>query len=508
MPDLGLSPVHELDSLDPNQQAVIGNRLAFPDPNSYRRRLWLSQEILVGIVRLIDFGLVLVSGAVAFALYLGIALHSPVEWQRYLLTSVIAGTLFVTGFQHIGGYTLKQLSMLRWQLTRAASMWAIIVSGLLLAAFVGKVSETYSRGWTLIWVTTAVALILIERVIFRLAIGRWARRGYLARNFVIIGAGGESARLIAKLQKSQDESIYILGVFDDRKSRVPHSVCGCNVFGDTDDLLDFARQVPVDEVIIALPLRAEQRLKELVDKLKQLPADLRLSADPMGEQFPIRGISYAGGVPLLGIVDRPIKHWNAIAKWIEDKVLAAFLLLLLAPAMALIALLIKLDSRGPVLFAQERFGFNNNVIRVLKFRTMHTDRGDISGAQRTVQNDSRVTRVGRVLRALSLDELPQLFNVLRGDMSLIGPRPHAIAMKAGDHLYGDAIKEYVQRHRVKPGITGWAQVNGCRGEIDTVDKARARVEHDLFYIEHWSLWLDLRTLALTLRALVSRHNAY
>ena len=176
--------------------------------------------------------------------------------------------------------------------------------------------------------------------------------------------------------------------------------------------------------------------------------------------------------------------------------------------MTLIALLIKLDSRGPVLFAQERFGFNNNVIRVLKFRTMYTDRGDISGAQRTVHNDSRVTRIGRVLRATSLDELPQLFNVLSGDMSLIGPRPHAISMKAGDHLYGDAIEEYVQRHRVKPGITGWAQVNGCRGEIDTVEKARARVEHDLFYIEHWSLWLDLKTLALTVPMLLSRQNAY
>jgi Undecaprenyl-phosphate glucose phosphotransferase len=460
------------------------------------------------MVRLIDFGLVLGAGAVAFALYLGIALHSPAEWERYLLTSIVAATLFVTGFQHIGGYTLKQLSMLRWQLTRAGSIWAVIVSILLLAAFAGKVSETYSRGWTLSWVVIALALILFERVIFRLAIERWARRGHLARNLVIIGAGGEGTRLIAKLQKSEDKSIDIIGVFDDRKSRVPHSVYGCSVLGDTDDLLDFARQIPVDEVIIAMPLGAEQRLKQVVDKVKRLPADIRLSAEPMTEQLPIRGISYVGGVPLLGIVDRPIKHWNAVAKWVEDKVLAAFLLLLLAPAMTLIALLIKLDSRGPVLFAQERFGFNNNVIRVLKFRTMYTDRGDISGAQRTVHNDSRVTRIGRVLRATSLDELPQLFNVLSGDMSLIGPRPHAISMKAGDHLYGDAIEEYVQRHRVKPGITGWAQVNGCRGEIDTVEKARARVEHDLFYIEHWSLWLDLKTLALTVPMLLSRQNAY
>jgi Undecaprenyl-phosphate glucose phosphotransferase len=358
------------------------------------------------------------------------------------------------------------------------------------------------------WVVSALALILIARVVFRLAIGRLARQGYLARNLIIIGAGEEGTRLIAKLQKLQDRSIDIIGVFDDRRSRVPHSVFGCKVLGVIDDLLDFARQVPVDEVIIALPLCAEQRIRELVDKLKRLPTDVRLSADSMAEQFPIRGINFVGDVPLLGIFDRPIKHWDAVAKWIEDMVLAALLLLLLAPAMALIALMIKLDSRGPVLFAQERFGFNNNVIRVFKFRTMYIDRGDISGAKRTVQNDSRVTRVGRVLRAFSFDELPQLFNVLRGDMSLIGPRPHATAMKAGDRLYGDAIEEYAQRHRVKPGITGWAQVNGCRGEIDTVEKARARVEHDLFYIENWSLWLDLKTLALTLPVMLSRQNAY
>jgi polysaccharide biosynthesis protein PslA len=165
----------------------------------------------------------------------------------------------------------------------------------------------------------------------------------------------------------------------------------------------------------------------------------------------------------------------------------------------LVALLIKLESRGPVFFVQRRFGFNNEVIRVLKFRTMYVDRGDQSGEQRTVRDDRRVTRVGRILRALSIDELPQLINVLRGEMSIVGPRPHAIAMKAGNGvLYGDAVAEYCHRHRVKPGITGWAQVNGLRGEVDTLSKARARVEHDLYYIEHWSPWLDLKILVKTI----------
>jgi Undecaprenyl-phosphate glucose phosphotransferase len=370
------------------------------------------------------------------------------------------------------------------------------------------VSDTYSRDWLLSWAVSAAILILIQRGVLRSILVAWIRAGYLVRNIAIVGAGEEGERLVAKLRASGDSSIAICGVFDDRESRVPRVVCGHRVLGNTNDLLRTAQRVPVEEIIIALPLGAERRVKELVDILKRLPSDLRVSAETFAGQVPIRSMSYAGGVPLLAIVDRPIKHWSAVAKWVEDKVVSALLLLLFAPLMMIIALLIKLDSRGPVFFIQDRFGFNNSVIRVFKFRTMDAERCDASGAQRTIYNDPRVTRVGRVLRALSLDELPQLFNVLIGDMSLIGPRPHPINMRAGGTLYGDAVEEYVQRHRVKPGITGWAQVNGCRGEIETMDQARARVEYDLYYIEHWSIWLDLKTLALTVKALLTCRHAY
>jgi Undecaprenyl-phosphate glucose phosphotransferase len=325
---------------------------------------------------------------------------------------------------------------------------------------------------------------------------------------VIVGAGDEGRRLITKLQELRDKSIAILGVFDDRKSRLPRSVLGLNVLGTTDDLVRIARRVPVEEVIVALPLGAEERLKALFWKLKGIATDLRLSIEPVAETFQVRGMSYLGTVPVLEIADRPLKHWRALVKWVEDKVFAALLVTALAPLMGFTALLIKLDSRGPVFFVQERFGFNNRVIKVLKFRTMYADRGDQSGAQRTVPNDPRVTRVGRVIRALSIDELPQLINVLRGDMSLVGPRPHAIAMRAGDHLYCDAVKEYFHRHRVKPGITGWAQVNGLRGEVNTVEKARARVAYDLHYIEHWSICFDLKILLKTVGILGARDNAY
>jgi lipopolysaccharide/colanic/teichoic acid biosynthesis glycosyltransferase len=167
-----------------------------------------------------------------------------------------------------------------------------------------------------------------------------------------------------------------------------------------------------------------------------------------------------------------------------------------------------LGGKGPILFVQDRFGFNNRPVRVLKFRTMHVENSDPSGAARTVRDDPRVTRVGRILRRLSLDELPQLVNVLRGDMSLVGPRAHPLAMKAGNRFYHDAVADYVRRHRVKPGLTGWAQVNGLRGEIDSLEKAQQRVVYDLDYIESWSLWLDLKILLMSFRILVSQENAY
>jgi Undecaprenyl-phosphate glucose phosphotransferase len=474
----------------------------------FRRYAWQSPEIVAVMVGAIDFFVVPAAAAAVFPLYFKVVNPSATPAERYIFPAMLAATLFVGGFERLGGYQLKQLSKLHWQLTRVTATWVATVSILLSMAFLGKLSEIYSRGWALGWIIAVPALLLTGRGVLHCAISSWIQCGYLAHRVVVVGAGKEGQRLIAKLQEANGHGIAVRGVFDDRRSRVPESIGDLKVFGTTEDLLHFVRRVPIDEVIVALPLDAEQRLKELCDKLKVLAIDVRLSIEPLAETLQVRKIGYVGDVPVLDVADRPLKHWRAIAKWIEDKVLATLTLILVGPLMAVIALCIKLDSRGPVIFVQQRFGFDNRVIRVFKFRTMYADQGDPSGAQRTVQKDPRITGVGRVLRSLSLDELPQLMNVLRGDMSLVGPRPHAITMKAGDHLYCDAVERYLHRHRVKPGITGWAQVNGLRGEVDTIEKARARVAHDLNYIEHWSPWLDLTILLRTVGILVSRENAY
>jgi Undecaprenyl-phosphate glucose phosphotransferase len=498
--------------------APVGPALAYPSQDfvkqeaywrdGARGRTRFSSEILAATVAAIDVFLVALAATAAFILYFDFIGRSAGELRPYILATIFAATLFVVGFERLGGYQLKKLLRADWQATRILAMWGITWLTLLLTAFLGKASESYSRGWMLAWFTCAPALLLTARAILRLAVNRWAQAGHIVRNIVIVGAGDEGQRLIAKLRQSQDQTIAIRGIFDDHQPRPGGSALGLDVLGTTDDLVRLARHVWIDEVLVALPLEAEEQLKQLFWKLKGIATDLRLSIEPIAERFEVRGMSYVGNVPVLEIADRPLKHWRALAKWIEDKLLSALFLIFLSPLMVIAASLIKIDSPGPVFFVQERFGFNNNVIRVLKFRTMYVDHSDPSGARRTVKNDPRVTRVGRVLRALSIDELPQLFNVARGDMSLVGPRPHAIAMKAGGRLYCDAVKEYLHRHRVKPGITGWAQINGLRGEIDTLDKAQARVIHDLYYIEHWSIWLDLKILAKTVGVLSSREDAF
>jgi Undecaprenyl-phosphate glucose phosphotransferase len=493
--------------------SILGDTIDFipqtaPRSRLFRRPNWLSPEIWAFVVGGIDFCLVPAAAAPAFAVYSGIIGQTVAEPGRHVLTSLFAATVFVGLLGQFGGYQLKVLPRLHWQLRHVLMTWGLTVAVLLVVAFFSKTSDIYSRGWMLSWIITVPVLLLVGRGILHAIVAAGAVGSSLARNVAIFGAGDEGQRLIAKLRAAQDKTVTIQGVFDDRKARVPSAVSGFVLRGTMDDLLEFARLAPVDEIVIALPLEADCRIRSLCDEMKALAVDVRLSLEPLTETFRVRRMGYVADVPVLHVVNRPLKNWSGLAKILEDKLLGILLLIMLSPLMGLIAILIKMGSRGPIFFVQKRFGFNNEVIRVFKFRTMHPGRADPSGAQRTIRDDPRVTRLGRILRRLSLDELPQLINVVRGDMSLVGPRPHAIAMKTGDRLYCEAVEQYMHRHRVKPGLTGWAQINGLRGEVDTLEKARARVAHDLYYIEHWSPSLDLKILLKTARTLVFCDQAY
>lgn len=477
-------------------------------PRRPRLKRTVSREIVSGTLQICDLCVVLLSGLIAFGVYLFGVLGNADDFDRYTLTTAIAAGAFLFVMRRGESYQFARLRQLGWQIRRVIVVWCVTLSAFTTWAFVTKVADVYSRGWSISFAAFTLTGLVLSRVIVRLQFRKWRAQGRLTRSVAIVGAGNVGEELITKLKVTGKDEVDVIGVFDDRSTRIPTSVAGYPVLGTTDRLIEIGQDTSIDEIIIALPLRAAARIGEISAKLRLLPTDLRLSIDAIADAFPMRGIGSIASIPVIEIVDRPLKHWSGVAKKVEDRVLSAICLTVTAPIMGLIALAIRLDSKGPIFFRQERFGFNNRPISVLKFRTMYADRGDPSGARRTVRNDPRVTRVGRVLRGLSLDELPQLFNVFRGEMSLVGPRAHAIAMKAGDRLYHEAVGDYLHRHRVLPGITGWAQINGLRGEIDSLESAKRRVSFDLYYIDNWSLWFDVRILIRTLWVLLQRDNAY
>jgi Undecaprenyl-phosphate glucose phosphotransferase len=282
---------------------------------------------------------------------------------------------------------------------------------------------------------------------------------------------------------------------------VPATLGAVPWLGGSGDLLDFLDAHPVDTVVIALPLVADRRIAQLVAELRQRPVDVRILPDFLGLEIGTRRIADPwGDIPgmlLVPVANRPIAGWNAVLKTLEDKLVAVLALLLFGPLMLLIALAVKLDSPGPALYRQPRLGYNQREFGILKFRTMRQETCTARAGPLTVRNDPRLTRLGALLRRTSLDELPQLINVLRGEMSIVGPRPHASNARASDVLYDQAVAAYAARHRVKPGLTGWAQVNGWRGPTETLEQIRQRVEHDMHYIDHWSLGFDLWIMFLT-----------
>ena len=305
------------------------------------------------------------------------------------------------------------------------------------------------------WLLLATAV----SIVFRSAYGRlcrsWHRNGQLARRAALIGGGLAAEEVITGLRSHLENDIAIVGIFDDRDdARSPRSVAGCTKLGTVQTLIDFARRVRLDVLLVTLPVSAETRVAELLRKLWVLPVDIRLSAHAQQLRYRPRAYSNIGSVPFLDLFDKPIAGWSAVLKAIEDRILAALAVVLLAPLLAAIWLAVRLDSKGPAIFRQKRYGFNNELIEIYKFRSMYVDRGDPDARRLTTRDDARVTRVGRFIRRTSLDELPQLFNVLRGELSMVGPRPQAPMAGVNNTVYADIVEEYFARTKVKPGITG------------------------------------------------------
>lgn len=466
----------------------------------------ISLVVVAGILRAADLFLVLAGGfLLRWAYPSGM---ESVDWNEYALAILLA--MFATGtiFQWNGIYRLPGLSAGHLKLGKVAASWGVVVLGLIVIGFFGKISRDFSRLWIGGWFAVVLLGMVVVRGVLWLRARRWVAQGRLARNVAIVGGGDLGARLIAAMRRPDEEFINIIGVFDDRRSRVASLVAGAPKIGTVDDLVTYARYNRVDQIIVALPWAAEARLAQILRKLRALPVEVGLAPDLVGFRLSHAGFGHLGGVPLLTVCKKPLADWHSVIKTIEDRVLAVALLAFLMPLFGIVALLIKLDSPGPVFFRQKRYGFNNHPIAVFKFRTMYHHLRDENAERLATRDDPRVTRLGAFLRKSSIDELPQLFNVLKGEMSIVGPRPHALSAKAADRLYEEVVAEYAGRHRVKPGITGWAQIHGWRGETDSQEKIQRRVEHDLFYIENWSILLDLYIIAQTPFALIRTENAY
>ena len=464
-----------------------------------------SPVVLVGLARGAEFLVLVAAGLVAQRFY-GTSGSGLICGAVNAAVSGIA----LLAFQALGTYSVASFRDPIGRGIRVALCWTLIAAMTGSIVFGFGLRATISPIWLAGWYAFGLGSLLIGRGGLSLITGALTRSGRLDRRTVLVGGGPAAESLLRSLSDQGETGIRVLGIFDDRDdARSPESVAGCPKLGNIDDLVDFARHTRMDLVIFTLPISAEQRILQMLRKLWVLPIDIRLAAHTNKLRFRPRSYSYIGAVPVLDVFDKPIADWDVVSKAVFDRVVGALALAVLFPVLLATAIAVKLDSRGPVLFRQKRYGFNNELIEVFKFRSMYADRLDPTASRLVTKADPRVTRVGRFIRKTSLDELPQLINVVfKGDLSLVGPRPHAVHAKAADRQYDEVVDGYFARHRVRPGITGWAQVKGWRGETDTPIKIQRRVEHDLAYIENWSLLFDLYILLVTPFALTRTDSAY
>jgi Undecaprenyl-phosphate glucose phosphotransferase len=467
-----------------------------------------SPIVIAGGVRIADFVLIATIGISIYLVYA--ARISGFHWE-YIAAIFAMTAAAVISFQAADLYEVQMFRGQLRQMTRMISAWTLVFLLFTGVSFFAKLGGEVSRLWLAAFFLIGLTALIGERLILRTLVRSWAQDGRLDRRTVIVGSDQNGEQLVEALNKQDDSDIHVLGVFDDRNdSRALETCAGSPKLGKVDDIVEFARRTRIDLVLFALPISAETRILEMLKKLWVLPVDIRLSAHTNKLRFRPRSYSYLGEVPTLDVFEAPITDWDLVMKWLFDRVVGSICLLLALPVMALVALAIKLDSPGPVLFRQKRLGFNNERVDVFKFRSLYHHQADPTASKMVTRNDPRVTRVGRIIRKTSLDELPQLFNVVfKGNLSLVGPRPHAVNIKLQSRPFEEAVDGYFARHRVKPGITGWAQINGWRGEIDNEEKIQKRVEFDLYYIENWSVLFDLYILLKTPLALLTKNeNAY
>jgi Undecaprenyl-phosphate glucose phosphotransferase len=427
------------------------------------------------------------------------------DYQREALAAALLAPFILYDRSFGSAFSYRRLSLL---LRGVAMRFSILIGIFLAVGFASRSLDLMPRGWVGFWLVSGFLLVLATRLLLARHLSVLERSGVLRETVAVVGAGPTADRFIRHLSTAKLAGVEFLGVFDDREQRA--AVHEVKPKGTVADLLELGKTRSIDWVLLSLPCTAEDRVLSIVHDLKSLSVSVALCPETVGLRLPVGEVDYIGSeLPVTLLADRPIRRWDAVIKWAEDILIGGLVTVALLPVMALVAVAVKLDSPGPTIFRQRRHAWNNGEFDVYKFRTMRWNpQGGAGELKQTARDDDRFTRIGCFLRKTSLDELPQLFNVLRGEMSLVGPRPHAVNMRTEERLGHEIINDYAHRHRVKPGITGWSQVNGYRGATDTTEQLRRRVELDLYYVENWSFLLDLKILLLTVWTVLRGTNAY
>jgi Undecaprenyl-phosphate glucose phosphotransferase len=450
-------------------------------------------------LRVGDVAGIVVAGVLAYWWQFG-TLELAIEYQRHLGLGALFAALVFTVSPLYRSWRGRGMAAELWTMLGA---YGLMFGVSLLYALALKLAGDGARLWWATWFVGAVAAGSLSRIAIRSA-ASWARqRGIDVRTAVIVGTARDASRVAERLRRQPWAGIEMLGWFESYAST---GDCGALPrLGGHMSIGEYVESVPVNQVWIALPMGAQDEICMVLDQLSHSTADIKFVPDLMGMQLLNQSVEQVAGLPVINLRASPLHGDARLLKAVEDRILAALILVLISPLLAAIALAVKLTSNGPVLFRQKRHGLDGQVIEVWKFRSMRLHQEAAGQVTQATKHDARITPLGRFLRRTSLDELPQFFNVLQGTMSIVGPRPHATAH---NHQYKTQVQLYMQRHRVKPGITGWAQVNGLRGETDTLDKMQRRVEADLFYMQNWSLLLDLRIIVTTVVKGFIGRNAY
>ncbi len=443
---------------------------------------------------------------VALCLFLACTLYDVEIDVKYWFAATLAAAFFAFAAELSHLYGSWRIYTLWEEALELLFVFGIVIAGMSALAFLSKTSATYSRVVITIWGALAFSLLMVERIAVRQTLRVARTQGRNLRSLAIAGTGPSAVNIARQVHEAEWAGLQLTGFYDNgvEAGSRPWSGHDLEVKGDLHELIRLARSGEIDYIYVALPTREEERVMWLVNLLADTTASVFVVPDVFIFQLKQARWTSVGGTPIVSIYESPFDGVNGWLKRLEDIVLASLILVLMTIPMLVIALITRITSHGPALFRQRRYGLNGKVVEVLKFRSMRVqeDGDTVMQAQR---HDPRITPFGAFLRRTSLDELPQFFNVLKGDMSVVGPRPHAVAH---NEQYRGLIPGYMLRHKVKPGITGWAQVNGWRGETDTLEKMEKRVEFDLEYMRNWSLWLDIKIVALTILRGFTGKNAY